>query len=217
MLLALLLLPATAAGYDFEVDGIYYNINGNEATVTRGPGYYSGDVTIPETVTYNRVTRAVTAIGDEAFWAVCRTYWRALALDSVNKFSRQDDVVLVDGGGKQGGNLLIPKASDAAADAGHEELELRMRLGEGDELVNIGLDGLHTTLHRGDGITLSLQPHTLTPHGAKAVIGGTSSPTAVHSAQVAAKDEDFIILQCRDHVRRVFSFIHIDCLIRLIC
>ena len=33
MLLALL-LPATASAYDFEVDGLYYNINGNEATVT---------------------------------------------------------------------------------------------------------------------------------------------------------------------------------------
>ena len=68
LLLALLMLPATAAAYDFMVDGIYYNINGNEATVTSGPGYYSGDVTIPEAVTYNRVTRAVTAIGDKAFW-----------------------------------------------------------------------------------------------------------------------------------------------------
>ena len=33
MLLALL-LPATATAQDFEVDGIYYNINGNEVTVT---------------------------------------------------------------------------------------------------------------------------------------------------------------------------------------
>ena len=82
--------------------------------------------------------------------------WRALALDSVNKFSRQDDVVLVYGGGKQGGNLLIPEAGDATADAGHEELELRMRMGELDELVNVRLDGFHATLHRGDGITLSL-------------------------------------------------------------
>ena len=34
LLLLALLLPATALAYDFEVDGIYYNMNGNEATVT---------------------------------------------------------------------------------------------------------------------------------------------------------------------------------------
>ena len=34
LLLLAVLLPATATAYDFEVDGIYYNKNGNEATVT---------------------------------------------------------------------------------------------------------------------------------------------------------------------------------------
>ena len=61
----------TLSAYDFEVDGIYYNINGNEATVTYESMYssvvYSGDVTIPETVTYNGTTYPVTAIGDHAF------------------------------------------------------------------------------------------------------------------------------------------------------
>ena len=64
-----LLLPATALAYDFEVDGIYYNINGNEATVTypsRGLSY-SGDVAIPESIVYNDVTYPVTAIGNLAF------------------------------------------------------------------------------------------------------------------------------------------------------
>lgn len=117
-----------------------------------------------------------------------------LALNSVNKFSRQDDVVLVDGSGKQRSNLLIPEAGDATADAGHEELELGMGLGELDELVHIGLDGFHATLHGGDGVTLSLQPNALAPHGAKAVIGGTGGPTAMHSAQVAAEHKDFILL-----------------------
>ena len=75
ILLSLLLLFAasSASAYDFVVNGIYYNINGNEATVTfKGygnmqTGCYSGDVTIPETVTYNGVTYAVTAIGRNAF------------------------------------------------------------------------------------------------------------------------------------------------------
>ena len=75
LLLLALLLPATATAHDFEVDGIYYNINGNEATVTyKGTSFdhysneYSGDVTIPATVTYNGTTYNVTSIGDAAFY-----------------------------------------------------------------------------------------------------------------------------------------------------
>ena len=69
-LLLALLLPALATAHDFEVDGIYYNINGNEVTVTKSGSqsqYYSGDVTIPAAVTYNNSTYAVTAIDDYAF------------------------------------------------------------------------------------------------------------------------------------------------------
>ena len=73
LFLLAMLLPAVAAAHDFEVDGIYYNINGNEATVTyKGTSSsskaYSGDVVIPETVTYNDTTYSVTAIGNYAFY-----------------------------------------------------------------------------------------------------------------------------------------------------
>ena len=74
LLLLALLLPATAAAYDFQVDGIYYNINGNEVTVTdKGNGSwsdtsaYTGDIKIPETVTYDGVTYTVTAVDASAF------------------------------------------------------------------------------------------------------------------------------------------------------
>lgn len=67
LLLLALLLPATASAYDFEVDGIYYNINGNKVTVTSGSGY-SGDITIPEAVTYDGTTYTVTSIGYMAFY-----------------------------------------------------------------------------------------------------------------------------------------------------
>ena len=59
-----------AFAYDFAVDGIYYNINGNEVSVTCKDGYYhsySGSVTIPETVTYNGKTYTVTSISWDAF------------------------------------------------------------------------------------------------------------------------------------------------------
>ena len=57
--------------YDFEKDGIYYNITG-ESTVevandNENGGTYSGSVTIPETVYYNGKTYTVTGIGYDAF------------------------------------------------------------------------------------------------------------------------------------------------------
>ena len=68
------MLPQLASAHDFEVGGIYYNINGNEATVTyRGSSYddysneYTGAVNIPSSVTYNGTTYSVTTIGGNAF------------------------------------------------------------------------------------------------------------------------------------------------------
>ena len=59
--------------HDFKVDGIYYNcLDGNNVAVTyKGSSYYSsaysGEVTIPETVTYDGTTYSVTSIGMLAF------------------------------------------------------------------------------------------------------------------------------------------------------
>lgn len=64
------LMPATIEAYDFKEGGIYYNINGNEVTVTRqseNMASYSGDVVIPETVLHDGVQYAVTTIGVAAF------------------------------------------------------------------------------------------------------------------------------------------------------
>lgn len=74
LLLLALLLPATAIAHDFCVDGIYYNIDGTNATVTyKGTdewnhNTYSGSVTIPSTVAYNGTTYSVTSIGSYAFF-----------------------------------------------------------------------------------------------------------------------------------------------------
>lgn len=64
------LMPASMSAYDFEEGGIFYNVSGNQATVTyraSGGNSYSGNVAIPETVTHNGVTYSVTAIGHSAF------------------------------------------------------------------------------------------------------------------------------------------------------
>ena len=71
LLLLALLLPATAAAFDFSVDGIYYNITGDSTVeVTSRVQYsadYKGDVTIPATVSYSGTDYNVTAIGETAF------------------------------------------------------------------------------------------------------------------------------------------------------
>jgi len=64
-----LLLGFNAFAYDAEIDGIYYNFSGDEATVTSGNfSYsYSGSIIIPESVTYEGKTYSVTSIGLSAF------------------------------------------------------------------------------------------------------------------------------------------------------
>ena len=75
MLIAVLLTGVNAFSHDFEVGGIYYKIiSSSDKTVAvtyRGDSYnneYSGQVTIPESVTYNSNTYSVTSIGDYAFY-----------------------------------------------------------------------------------------------------------------------------------------------------
>ena len=82
LLLTLLCLSLSARAHDAEVDGIFYNLDADNKTATvtfQGDNYdsynneYSGDVVIPETVTYNGITYSVTSLG----WA-CFTYCSSL-------------------------------------------------------------------------------------------------------------------------------------------
>jgi len=59
----------TLSAADFEVDGISYNVIGNEEVevVQRDSAKYVGEVFIPETVVNNGTTYRVTRIGDNAF------------------------------------------------------------------------------------------------------------------------------------------------------
>ena len=58
--------------YDFQSGNLYYDITSNVAPytveVTSGNTKYSGDITIPSSVTYNGITYAVTGIGYQAFY-----------------------------------------------------------------------------------------------------------------------------------------------------
>ena len=65
-----MLLPLVASAYDFEKDGIYYNITSLQdltVEVTSGDIRYEGNATIPATVEYSERTFNVTRIGAKAF------------------------------------------------------------------------------------------------------------------------------------------------------
>ncbi len=68
LLILLALFTLSVSAEVVEIDGISYNLisKGNIAEVT-GNNHYSGDVVIPETVTYNDVTYSVTTIRKNAF------------------------------------------------------------------------------------------------------------------------------------------------------
>lgn len=65
----------SAAAYDFIVDSVFYNITSDtdltvEVTYEKsGYNSYSGDITVPEQVTYDGTSYNVTAIGNNAFRA----------------------------------------------------------------------------------------------------------------------------------------------------
>ena len=71
LLASAIVTSLSAAAYDFESAGIYYNITGNntvEVTYSdRNNNTYSGSVSIPETVTNNGTEYSVTTIGESAF------------------------------------------------------------------------------------------------------------------------------------------------------
>lgn len=62
-------IPASA--YDFEVDGMYFNIvsaSDRTCEVTSGDTKYSGDVVIPESVIYKNQEVKIVRIGERAFY-----------------------------------------------------------------------------------------------------------------------------------------------------
>ena len=63
------IIPLLAYADAVEINGIYYNLveKAKVAEVTSNPNKYSGDIIIPEKVTYDGVKYDVTSIGDAAF------------------------------------------------------------------------------------------------------------------------------------------------------
>ena len=82
--------PELEAAYDFEVDGIYYLKNGDQATVSYKDecfNSYSGVVDIPSEVEWEGKTYQVTAVGKYAF-AYCPSL-TAVRLPSIRTIKKQ--------------------------------------------------------------------------------------------------------------------------------
>ena len=70
MIVSVLTSSLSSFAYDFEVDGIYYNILSaadRTCEVTSGDVEYEGDIVIPSSVVYKNNTVSVISIGDKAF------------------------------------------------------------------------------------------------------------------------------------------------------
>ena len=69
LLFLMTMLPLLASADAVEIDGIYYNLvpKGKVAEVTGNPNLYSGEVVIPEKITYEGTEYNVTSIGSSAF------------------------------------------------------------------------------------------------------------------------------------------------------
>ena len=68
---SMLLSSLPSYAYDFEVDGIYYDVislTDMTCEVVAVDSKYAGDVNIPSSVTYKNKQLDVTSIGDGAFW-----------------------------------------------------------------------------------------------------------------------------------------------------
>ena len=57
----------SASAIEFTVDGVRYSVNDDNTTVTVAGGKSTGDLTIPESVTFGGISFSVTSIGDYAF------------------------------------------------------------------------------------------------------------------------------------------------------
>lgn len=90
---------------------------------------------------------------------------------------------------KQWRNIHIIEPCDTITDARHEETGVGMLLGILEKLIHVGLDGFHSSLHGGDGITPAGGTDTYSPFCTKLVHSRACCATAMIPLQIAAENE----------------------------
>lgn len=105
------------------------------------------------------------------------------------------DILHADGILEQRSNVVGRKSGNTAAYRRNEESLLGMRLGVADELVHVGSDGLHATLHGGDGIALTLRTVAIAEDSTEVKLCHTSGTASMHTSEVAAKDKYLVGLE----------------------
>ena len=120
-------------------------------------------------------------------------------MQQADEVAGEIDVRQGEGGAEEGCHLLGGVAGDAAADGGDEEGEFGVLAGTVEETADGGCQG-GGSFHGGQGVGLSLQTFALSEHGAEASPGEEGGTSAVHSLDVAAKDENLSWLQLADAV-----------------
>ena len=88
-------------------------------------------------------------------------------------------------------------------DACHIEELFGMLPGESDELVYIGTDGLHPSLHGRNGVALPLKADALPHNRAEPAPGNICRTAAVHPGEVRAEDKNLIRPQLRNVFRGI--------------
>ena len=109
---------------------------------------------------------------------------------------------------EQRSNLVWCKNCNTTAYTCYKKFVFTMLESKLNELIHVWLDSLNSTLHRGDGIALTLKPNALTPYRTKTIIGKSCCSTAMCSGEVTAKDKYLIRLQFRYSFGCIFSVVH---------
>ena len=70
-----------------------------------------------------------------------------------------------------------------------------MLLSIGDEIIYVWTDGFHATLHRWDGIALTLNTDPITQYRTETETSYSCSSSAMHASQIAAKYKYLVVFQ----------------------
>ena len=212
MLLGVFLLSMlSAAAYDFEVDGIYYNlVSTTEMTceVTNGTEKYVGNVSIPSTVSYKNRELSVTSIGYGTF-SGCSGLTSVVIPNSVTSiggsaFSRCSSLT----------SVVIPNSVTSIGDAAFSGCSSLTSVVIPNSVTSIGEDAFS----RCSSLTSVDIPNSVTALG-REVFRGCSSLTSVVISNSVTDIRDYAFNECSsltsvvipNSVTEIWAYAFSDC------